>query len=668
MRLRRFARLLFTGIFLFVACGNVFAQQDLLDRLFRRNREVDSLEVAKPRKPLESYFFDDSLRNRLMFTWHVIPGTNQIDTTFIDTMLNRFEIDYAFLEQNDVGAAYLGNLGAAARPLNFFRWPAPENFIFLTAYDSYLYTPERVRFYNVKRPFTNLSYYTSGQARIAEEQLRVTHAQNVSPSTGMNIEYQNRNTKGMYSSQRSKDKNFSYAVSHTGKRYSIHGGYIYNMGEIRENGGIKRDSDVTDTIYNPPYAMEVNLRDAKNEFKWNSFYVTQAYGIPLQRVTDEDFSIADKSSLFFGHAFEYTQVKKKYTDTRANSSDFYDHWYIYPNQSLDSINEMLLDNKLFVQIQPFDRDGIIGTIDAGIGYAMNNYYYFDLNQYLYEGGKYKKNDTYVYGSIQGKLKKYIDWDAGIVYHPVGFRSQDLKLNATLGLSAYFRSRPVTLTVSGLFESRSPNFWEENYFSNHIYWNNSFDKETETRIEGKLEIPSVGFEAGVWQSMMQDRIYYGEDAKPRQHGGNISVSGLFVRKDFKAGIFRFNHRVLMQWSSNDNVVAVPAVSAYAAWFMDFHLVRDVLRMQLGIDGWYNTEYYAPAYSPATMQFYNQREKKLGNYPLMDAFLSAKWKRMRILVKLQHVNENLFGERNYFSVLHHPLNRRMFKLGFSWSFYD
>ena len=51
-------------------------------------------------------------------------------------------------------------------------------------------------------------------------------------------------------------------------------------------------------------------------------------------------------------------------------------------------------------------------------------------------------------------------------------------------------------------------------------------------------------------------------------------------------------------------------------------------------------------------------------MIDVFAAAKWKRMRILIKMQHLNENMFGDRNYFTVLHYPQNPRMFKLGVSW----
>lgn len=54
--------------------------------------------------------------------------------------------------------------------------------------------------------------------------------------------------------------------------------------------------------------------------------------------------------------------------------------------------------------------------------------------------------------------------------------------------------------------------------------------------------------------------------------------------------------------------------------------------------------------------------------MDFFVTAKWKRMRIFLKYQHLNKGLFGNGEYFSVARYPLNPGMFKMGISWGFYD
>ena len=61
-------------------------------------------------------------------------------------------------------------------------------------------------------------------------------------------------------------------------------------------------------------------------------------------------------------------------------------------------------------------------------------------------------------------------------------------------------------------------------------------------------------------------------------------------------------------------------------------------------------------------------KYGGDVFADEVTVAKWKRMRILLKLQHFNQNLWGKREYFTVAHYPLNPRIFKIGISWMFYD
>ena len=169
-------------------------------------------------------------------------------------------------------------------------------------------------------------------------------------------------------------------------------------------------------------------------------------------------------------------------------------------------------------------------------------------------------------------------------------------------------------------------------------------------------------------MFVNRIYYNAESLVAQNSGSLSITSLYARKDFRIGGFNLNHRVLVQFSSDQTVAPVPLVTAYLSYFYEFWVKRDVLRLQVGLDGRYNTSYYAPGYNPALATFYNQREVEVGNYPYIDAFVTAKWKRMRIFLKYQHVNYGLFGNNQYFTVAGYPLNPGMFKLGISWGFYD
>ncbi len=644
--------------------------------------KADSTKKERIRKPLESYFFDDSTRMRSIFAWHPSLEYNEVELFTIDTLIDGFQNDYPFQRlRGGIGSAYLGNFGSASIPLDASLRPEYRDFSFAQILDSYLVTPDRADYYNTKKPFTHLSYFFGGEKTRLEESLWATHAQQISPSTGVNIDYKSRGTRGTYSNQGTRDKNLSVAFSHTGKKYSLHAGYIYNMASLKENGGVVRDKDITDTVFDMPELIDVYLSNAKNEYKNNVFYLTQSYGMPLRRLSDEDFSIADRSSIFIGHSFQYSRFWRKYTDTKSGMAKgddvktYYDHWYINPTSTNDSTFESLISNKVFIQLQPWDRNGVIGVINAGIGYDVHSYYQFEMQDYLSKGKNHSESSTYIYGSIEGKLREYLSWRANAEYHPFGCRSQDMTIGGEISLSAFPRGHPVTLMGSVQIDRRTPDYWMENFFSNHFAWSNSFAKETETKFAVTFFAPHIGVELGVDQSITTNKIYFGADMMPAQNDGSVSVTGLYAQKDFCIGGLHLNNRVLLQFTTDQEVVPVPLASVYLSYFYEFNIVKGVLRLQFGLDGRYNTKYAGFGYNPAIGQFYNQREYdengkllKVGGYPFIDFFVAAKWKRMRIFVKVQHLNDDLIGNRNSFEVAHYPMTKRLLKLGFSWSFYD
>jgi hypothetical protein len=646
---------------------------------------VDTTKKKRPKKPLESYFFPDSVRGRHNMLWTVSPFVNEIEISSIDTLQQDFHIQFPF-QKKGVGSAYLGNLGAPSYYLNFFDRERSHDHSFANPWNVYLRTMENTPFYNVKKPFTQLNYAWAGQKAKQEDDLGVIHAQNITPQTGFNVNYKSFGTKGIYAWQATRDKTLSLAFSHTGKRYTVHAGYIYNSVYNRENGGIVSDDEIILNIkeYQLSQNIPMMMSDPKNWVKNNSYFLTQSYGIPLRRVTEDDFTIADRPAVFFGHTLQYDRWVRKYQDTYAgtlypeldntnNRLPYYDKWYLNPTESRDSLFEGRLSNRLFVQLQPWDRGGVIGVINAGVGMDLLQYYQFSTGDYMKGStAAHRETSYYAYASIRGRVGKYFDYTGDFKLHPFGYRGGDIEAGGSAAARVYIKGHPLTLSGRLRFSSLEPSYWEQNFNSNHFRWSNSFTKENETRLQVTLAAPQWGFEVSGFQSVLGNKIFYGEDFLPAQTSDAVSLTGLYMREDVKVGVknssFNFNHRLMLQWSTDQRVVPVPLFSAYLSYFFEFNVVKNVLRVQFGVDGRYNTKYYAQGYNPGTAQFYNQREKELGDYVWMDAFVNAKWKRMRILLKFQHLNDDMFGTRNYFSVLHYPMNQRIFKIGISWNFYD
>ena len=647
----------------------------------------DSTKKQRMRKPLESYYFNDSIRALPNFEWYVNRNFNRLDIHPIDTLLNDWRIDYPFYRKG-VGDMAIGSLGQASQPLDYNDRQRQENFSFSQPYYIYNYTLENVPFYNVKKPFILMSYRESGQKRYREENFGITVAQNISPSSGFNVNYNARGTKGKYEWSRTKNHNTSVAFSHTGKRYSVFAAYLNNHIEQRENGGVVGLWAVRDTTFEMPSGVPMKLAsaEAQNIYRNNAVFVKQVMAIPLQRVTDYDFSLADLSTVYIGHTFEYNTWSKTYTDKYATYTNdrgdrnengeyiptqgvYYDHWYIDPLKTRDSLCERVISNRVYVQAQPWRRDSALGTLDGGVGVDVHTYSQFAIGDYL--SGRYvrdRRTSWFVYGSIDGRIKKYVEWNADFKLYPSGYRGGDISIGGDIAFKAYVKGHMLRLSGRFRQESRSADYWHEHLFTNHFVWNNSFDKENETRFEAALTVPDYGIEVGVKQGVYNNKIFYNDKSVVTQHNGAVSLTSIYARKDFTIKGLHLNHRVLVQFSSDQTVAPVPLVGAYISYYYEFWVKRDVLRLQAGIDGRFNTAYYAPGYNPALSVFYNQREWSTGNYPYLDAFITAKWKRMRIFLKYQHFNKGLFGNNEYFSVAGYPLNPGMFKMGISWGFYD
>lgn len=635
---------------------------------------IDTLggdKVAKPKKPFRSYLFADSVKKTTIFKWNINLDDATIKISDIDTTLNKFEKNYPFMKNHSVGAASIGTLGGAAIPFNYSsRYNSYSN-SFSNPYGDYFFNPENVPFYNVKKPFTQFEYMTAGQKQYAEERLFVNHAQNISPSTSLDIYYQYSRKRGSYGNQQATNKNLSINFAHTGRQYTVFMGYIYNIANIVENGGIKDIGNIIDTTITeiPESAIPVNIK-ASNKISGNQLYLTQSVIIPLtgQKIdSTTNFNLIPTLSL--GMSVNYSAYKKMYLDKKSNTGDFYENWYLNKTTTRDSINEKNTDLKFFFKYQPYNTYGEIGTITAGLGYSNEKYYNFNPKQFIVNSYAVEKENLYVYSSMNGGYYQFLRWNIYAKYYPTGHRSQDVKIGGNINLLFGKTKMPFKATLAAKFAAETPSYWAQNYVSNHFIWHNNFSKEINTQFDFNFRMDKINLEIGVTQSIDKNKIFYNEKSTPEQYLGTVSVTSLFLKKDFKWKGLNLQHRVNLQLSSNQQVAPVPLVAANITYFYDIPVVKNVLNIHIGIDAYYNTKFNGFGYNPAVGQFYHQSAIKLGNYPMFDVFAVGKWKKLRFILKVQHVNFDWYeNNRNYIQVVDHPLNRLMFTFGFSWNFYD
>ncbi|MFK5855713.1 MAG: hypothetical protein QM503_06245, partial [Bacteroidota bacterium] len=67
------------------------------------------------------------------------------------------------------------------------------------------------------------------------------------------------------------------------------------------------------------------------------------------------------------------------------------------------------------------------------------------------------------------------------------------------------------------------------------------------------------------------------------------------------------------------------------------------------------------------FYIQNDKKIGNYPYADFYVTLMVKRARLFVRMAHFN-GYFGDYRYYLAPNYPAQDARVYFGASWRFHD
>lgn len=640
----------------------------------------DSIREEKPRV-LETFAVADSLFYKRIFRWNVDRNFNTLKTSLIDTSYNYWFNDYPFMRK-DVNVSYLGVAGSPVQYFDFSKRSAEEGVSFYEPYEIYSFSPGTVPMYNSKTPHTEMAYWGTlfANAETEESDIHILTTQNIYPELNMTLSYDRTGGNGMLESENVNNRTAHAGLNWLGKKYNAHLGYIFNSVRKAENGGVRDNFWIRDTLVGSR-EVAVHLKDADNVLKKNTAYLSQTYRIPFNFLKKDSLSTdaldTDVTTAFIGHNSEYSVYTKNYTDnislTDLDARSYYgDRFYINPTRSADSLRVMKFENKVFIKLQPWSDDAIVSSVNAGIGQRTLSYYMFTPMSYLTKPGNTVWNSAYIYGGAAGQFRKYVGWDAQGYYTFLGDEINDFGIDANASFSFYpfRRKRNSAVSVIGHFETKldEPEFYQQHYFSNHLKWENDFSKISTTKLEGTVDIPNWNFRLTAGYTQLFNNIYYDTESIARQNEDAMSVFKLSLMKNFTLWKFHLDNQALLQYSTNQEVVPLPKYALNLKWYFQFDVVKDVMQMQLGANALYTAKWYAPAYNPELGMFHNQNSERYGECPYVDAFVNVQWKRACIFVKM--VNANMGWPNNsadYFSADGYIRTQRAVKFGIWWPFY-
>lgn len=601
---------------------------------------------------------------RYVKTWKINDPFAVIDSISVDTVPLNYQISNP-IDRFSIANSYNGNLGSPIQSKLYFDRPASTDFIFSNAYYPYLTNINQATFYNTKTPLSILDYNTGGSLHRDEDHVKFLFTVNAKKNLNFGTTLDYIYAPGEYTNQAVQRFSGSLFGSYKGKHYSATGLIATNNLDNYENGGVVNANDISHPIQAvSPIDIPTSITAYAN-YKQNQLFYNQQYSVGFEREVKVKKDSVRKEYVpvtIFAHTLKLDDVRKRYYENNVVSGSFYENTYLPYKFTNDTSALQTLTNTFSVSMAEEFNKWIKFGLTAFIENEIQNYT-FNRDTLI----NHKLLSTTKVGGILSKQRgQRFKYNVLGEVSFLGYKAGDFKLEGNVGGFFKIWKDSISLVANGFVRSDKPSYFLQNYQSNHFRWENNFASTYRTHVGGTFSIPTRSFSLNVSIENITNLVYFDTIALPAQFSGNIQVLAANLKQDFHVGKFGLENNVVYQLSSQPGILALPQLTFYENLYYN-DLWFNVLSVQLGVNLRYHTAYYAPTYMPATGQFYNQTTTKIGDYPVVNAYLNLHLKRTRFFIEYYHIN-NMFMNGAYFSMPNYPIDPANIKLGVSWNFYD
>jgi len=565
-----------------------------------------------------------------------------IDTTLDN--VHRFEM----IEQEGNRYQHLGNMATAHHPI-FYQLPAQIGIRSgYNAFNIYFKSPEEVKYFDTKSPYTTLFLGNGGNGR---SYVNVEFARNISPTwtAGFDI---SRITAAKQVAASSRDdrnaENISYdfwmGYNTKDSIYQARFSFTRNSQKVNESGGIV-----------PSSSGDINDFFDDNVAVW------------LDNARSRDI----QASVNFFQQLKITDLIKLYHNAEVKR-----HWVQFLNNDLDSTTYYTderfppeLGEKFNFSTEETAESSEFKSLSntLGIKGSKKNVFYN-----FYFENKFSKA-IYTYLDSRNVSENYVGSDIWI----------SLGSGIRLDLSGKLLLDEGNYRIGGVFKTNwfeggfqrynfRPSFMQERYLGNHYEWTNNFDRTVVDQLDGRffIKLGKIYLEPNLTLQNVTDQIYYNQDRRPEQANGAFQVlsPGLNMKIPFFKK-FWFEPSVVYTAVSGDerNIMQIPELFTNGRLYYDNHLFEDKLQLQVGVDVHYKSTYFAYDYDPITQQFFLQDNFEVEGYLLADLFADLRIGRWNFFFKLVNIGDQILAD-GYFTSPYYRGQQRVFDFGFHWIFFD
>lgn len=639
----------------------------------------DQVEAEfRKRDQVEKYDDSDNDRRGNLHATYLVRRTGDVKSAFVDTLrLNYFH--RSSIEGKSIAEAYTGTYASPYQSKIYFDRPIDQwgDFFFTNPYDHLIHRGADMRFFDVKVPYTLMSYIKNGGSDNVEENFHTLFSSNLGKKINVGGQFDYDYANGYYASTKSKNVTYRAFASYLGNRYQAYLS-VGNTNTINmENGGITDDRYITNPDEFTDGRRSLLLKDIPTKYRnvWNRIHFGSArlnhrYSLGIAR-TD---SIKDGDSVrlvenftpvtSFFHDVHYERGRRRFLgQDQELLKDFKEPILPRPLDATYYPNDTLLLTKISNTLGIELLEGFHKWAKFGLAAFVS----FDHKRYeipLYgipdDNLNRIENTFYAGGRLSSKNFKNFGYRVQGEFAFAGAQIGELRIDAEANSRLKLFGKDVLLDVHGNLFNTPPSYLLRRYKSTLHEWDRDLVMIQRLRAGGRLRIPALNTEIHANFETIQNPMYVDEKSQPNQLKTNFRVIAVGIDHRLRLGPLNWENSVVWQNSSDMTVAPLPDLAVYSNIYLKT-LVAKVMTIQFGVDAKYHTAYHAPYYDPTTQMFKPQSEVMIGgDTPMMSAYANVHLKRTRFFIQYYNLSSKLF-KPNYFSTVHYPQYPAIVRLG-------
>ena len=558
---------------------------------------------------------------------------------------------FSDLERNNYLIQNIGNVGTAIHPLFFNPSTNSGRTSGYHAFDQFYTTPDKVKYYDTRSPFTKIESNFGGGGRTITD-IIFTFNDSINFNIGFNFKTINSDKQLAYLERGDRQVEntdwsvFGFLRPKKLPKYLLLFNTSHFSHTVAEQGGILdpaiNPEDTTDTFFKYE-EQSVILDEAQSSDKRGNIHIYQQYAL------DSIFEVY--------HSATYQEQLVRYYDEydlSTRDSLFYDEGIT--NGDLGTLQERSTFREFL------NEAGIKGRTRT-FSYTL----YYKNRQLNYDQARAGETrditEHYFGGTLRQNITEKILLKA----------SGELGLDGNYSLVGNFSSELFNAEYKRV--SRVPNFLMTTYSGQQENWITSFDNEISDNIYGEFRFKFGAFRLEPF--LRFNRIggyqYFDENRRPDQAGSDIVITSpgatIGVQISPKWAFYTTSYYTQVTGGSAD-LYRVPEFMNTSQLAYRNMIFDGKMMIHTGVEAHYRSAFEPYAYDATIQQFYLQNSFKHDAFVKVDVFLNFKVKNLSIFAKVNHLNQalGLNGYEGYFITPYFSGTRQTIDLGARWYFFD